>query len=510
MFRFFTEIKKNGGLGRETIVRKTMLDDCKGDKFDELLAVFSTAVVRKELASTPGWIANPVLKLSVASEVSTQEYQMMVPLILAHRVSLSTMGDRRARIQVTHDKFTQLLDTKREEASERSKGGDDPVPTEDPVRPDLISHEVKENWLGNEEWADALLYGGSHSSTDAFLELPFSQAWARANQSTVENLSNGSIQDLVANLESRVSHQHKRLNRWREFCRSIQRDSHPARTGQKDEAPLVFRDHQALSVVGSSKDVHSREGHYILKEEDEALLSSMHEALAGVSRQYNTNTSLSTPLARSRMSESPSALLSPRKRRVGVENDTHFERPDDEPDAPRPPEPDAHITAEHRSESHTDNNHDPDDISPLPEPKPQSQKFTLAERTRKSMSLVPPSRAKPPENNNPQHHPHHRSRKSFPVNQFETPQKHTPPDNPGKSTPPDDLFGENADYASVFKSRPRVAQSPVASPAVHISPLDEFDLDGGSNANASGHGSLWDDDSYGAQSSPLFSRVRIR
>lgn len=30
----------------------------------------------------------------------------------------------------------------------------------------------------------------------------------------------------------------------------------------------------------------------------------------------------------------------------------------------------------------------------------------------------------------------------------------------------------------MFKSRPRIAQSPVSSPAVHVSPLGDFDLHG--------------------------------
>lgn len=64
---------------------------------------------------------------------------------------------------------------------------------------------------------------------------------------------------------------------------------------------------------------------------------------------------------------------------------------------------------------------------------------------------------------------------SLPVNQFETPKKRVPSRTP---TPRDELFEEEADYASVFRSRPRIAQSPVSSPAVHVSPLSDFDLSG--------------------------------
>lgn len=105
------------------------------------------------------------------------------------------------------------------------------------------------------------------------------------------------------------------------------------------------------------------------------------------------------------------------------------------------------------------------------------------------------------------HHPPRKPPQSFPVNQFETPRKPSP-HRSGASTPRDDLFDENADYASVFKSRPRIAQSPIASPAVHVSSFEEFDLDG----NGNGGGTPWsgngDYDERDMENSPLFSRRR--
>ena len=56
-----------------------------------------------------------------------------------------------------------------------------------------------------------------------------------------------------------------------------------------------------------------------------------------------------------------------------------------------------------------------------------------------------------------------------PINQFETPQKQElrqsmqSPSSNG-STPREKLFSEDAEYTSVFKSRPKIAQSPAMSP----------------------------------------------
>ena len=84
---------------------------------------------------------------------------------------------------------------------------------------------------------------------------------------------------------------------------------------------------------------------------------------------------------------------------------------------------------------------------------------TLIERTRKSMSLLPvKSRA-------PRTSMLKRPSKVYPTNPFGTPKK-SHEDAPGFSTPPEELFSQNAKYASVFKSRPKIALSPAQSPSV--------------------------------------------
>ena len=88
---------------------------------------------------------------------------------------------------------------------------------------------------------------------------------------------------------------------------------------------------------------------------------------------------------------------------------------------------------------------------------------TLLERTRRSMSLLPAQPRGPRKSMN--------RIRQFPTNQFETPKKQTPiPENSEDMTPPEQLFSKDADYASVFKSRPRIAMSPTNSPAPEDSP----------------------------------------
>lgn len=111
---------------------------------------------------------------------------------------------------------------------------------------------------------------------------------------------------------------------------------------------------------------------------------------------------------------------------------------------------------------------------------------TLHERTRQSISLAPQPASAPTITKRTSNHA--RSRTAYPINQFETPQKDQAPrrstigtnlldaedDTPQRSiTPREKLFEQDAEYASIFKPRPKVALSPVMSPSfVSESPID--------------------------------------
>lgn len=474
LFRVLSDLKKNGDLGKETILRKSMLDDCKGEKFDELLAVFSTAVLRRVLtASINERQLNPALRLSLANGITLEEYQLVLPLLLAHRVSLGATGERRSRARGTFEKFSQLLDNKKVQLERKSQENPQSVP-EEPADFNRLAEQVKTNWLGSEEWASNLLYGGSQTSSDAFLELPFSKAWAKANESTMEELKTGASRDLLLDLESRVSHQRDRLNRWCEFSSSAEKGGRPAspsNNSTRNNSSLAFKDHQTLTVASISKAVREP-GSRALPTQEDQFLPSMNEALARIDGKQRSS--------REGSHASPEA---------------REDSPDPLPPQPSIPRETPTVTEPEQEEIPSFDNHDKNDsgdnyenqtkqtelvFQPESDPtledqqldEPPPKPITLAERTRKSMSLIPPRTTQPPPPQGDQERKR-QARMSFPVNPFETPVKQirTP-------TPQDELFDESADYASVFKSRPRIAQSPVASPAVHVSLLGEFNLDG--------------------------------
>ena len=131
-----------------------------------------------------------------------------------------------------------------------------------------------------------------------------------------------------------------------------------------------------------------------------------------------------------------------------------------------------HTEAQHPSPTSKE-----DDLKDIPESLengPLDRRASLLERTRHSISLAPAPAAAPQSRKSS----HNRSRTSiYPINQFETPKK------PGMrrstingieeeessldkriATPMEKLLSPDAEYDSVFKSRPKIALSPVLTP----------------------------------------------
>ncbi|KAJ5505006.1 hypothetical protein N7463_007880 [Penicillium fimorum] len=478
LFRCLGELKKNGDLGREIILRKTMLDDCKGDKFEELLAGFSTAVLRKVVAvSADEMLWNPAMKLPTAMAITPTDYQNFLPLILAHRVSLGSAGERHVRVRDAYHRFSQLLDDKKVELIERASQGSSVCMDDMHSDPESLVRELQTNWLGSEEWATTLLEGGSQSSTDAFLELPFSAAWKRATDSNAASFNSGLKQDLVLDLEARILLQRSRLRKWHEYNKSLskERGTDEMSIASPKEPRVLFRDHQSLTVASISKAVRQPGDHQrTLKGPEKYLLSSVNDAISRINGKSRVKPAVYTPEVKmsSKFQFRGSSEIVNSPSRVAEEHHS-------EPEPEFKPQP--HPESEQIQPSPQIVRLSPDlpssDEEPAPEPIKRTH--TLAERTRRSMSLLPPVAHEAPR-------PRRRPRPSFPVNQFVTPRKTSAHSIRSRdeisraSTPQDQLFEEDAEYASVFKSRPRVALSPVSSPAVHVSPSFEdesFELD---------------------------------
>ncbi|KAK4169907.1 HAUS augmin-like complex subunit 6 N-terminus-domain-containing protein [Cladorrhinum sp. PSN259] len=269
LLRGLEQAKKNGVLGRDAVVRKTMLDECKGERLEEVLAVFSSAVLKKVVAeqqlNDPG---HPALAQSLALENRgyTGERAELSALILAHKLSLHRALDEKNAAKDRFRDFSELLAVKettiarrREQAQDSQKTGE----AED--IPDHLKREVRRtvrnNWTGDERWMEALLCGDSNTHKDGVLSAPFDRVWRRVQSGRLEELEESSV-GLLEQLDDRVKSQKERLAKWLGFRQKLlgkaSAETKPRESETQHKArgiDLGFREHEALHIsrTGSKK-----------------------------------------------------------------------------------------------------------------------------------------------------------------------------------------------------------------------------------------------------------------
>lgn len=226
LLRGLENAKKTGALGRDALLRKTMLDDCKGERLEEVLASFSSAVLRKTLSG--GGTATRALAVEVALE--NRGYQgdghMLRPLIWAHRASLQRSLERRKEAEAKFRDFSDLLAMKERGIARRNEvlrarqaEAPDSGVSED-VRWN-VKRTVRNNWTGNEAWMDTLLAGDAAGRENkGLLGTPYDRVWRRVQQGRLAELEDDG-RGLLQQLQGRVDSQKQRLARWDELRRDM-------------------------------------------------------------------------------------------------------------------------------------------------------------------------------------------------------------------------------------------------------------------------------------------------
>jgi hypothetical protein len=198
-----------------------MLDDCKGEKFEQVLLLFSTAVVRKQLLSNPHKHHVSIGRaLCVTNNLDKRDMDMLAPLSMAYRASLTKTLQSRVTLKHTLDDFRATLYEKRNAYHERHltllESQDS---TQEALSPDAeksIRRELRQNWLGSTEGCDALLAGAETTLSDAYMDSDFEDLWQHFQHGTnphmkLENMS------LLKTLHSRVMEQSDRLRLWQSY-----------------------------------------------------------------------------------------------------------------------------------------------------------------------------------------------------------------------------------------------------------------------------------------------------
>ncbi|CAD0106081.1 unnamed protein product, partial [Aureobasidium uvarum] len=241
LFRCLNDLKKNDVLGREATLRKTMLDDCKGDKFEEVLLLFSAAVVRKHLLSTrrkqPQSIAR---NIALSRNIDKRDLSSIAPLSMAYRASMAKTLQSRATLDITLDNFRTSLYEKTNDYHQRHlallETQDPTIENLSPETEKLIRRELRQNWVGGIEGCDTLLAGAKVASADAYMDSVFDDLWQHFRQGTTPHVPPERV-SLLETLQSRVGEQNDRLRMWKAYKDVFEGSNKPADPVGEPSAP---------------------------------------------------------------------------------------------------------------------------------------------------------------------------------------------------------------------------------------------------------------------------------
>jgi hypothetical protein len=300
LLRALEQAKKNGALGRDAILRKTMLDECKGERLEEVLAAFSTAVVKKVVeAETVASDQHPVIALSLALENKgyKDDRTDLSTLVLAHKVALHRLRDRKEEQAAKFRDFADLLGVKersvarkREEARHREENATAAKTVSDDARREMW-RTVRNNWTGNEAWMETLLHGDAVVKKDGPFGMPFDRVWRRVEQDRLGELE-AKDSGLLEQLDGRVRLHRERLEKWRRYRRSMFGDEtgavlSPSKArvhSRKKGIDLGFGAHENLQVGRVSPVKAIEGGDHTINAEYRELLDGLRNELAVVDK----------------------------------------------------------------------------------------------------------------------------------------------------------------------------------------------------------------------------------
>ncbi|KAM0708363.1 hypothetical protein Q7P35_005014 [Cladosporium inversicolor] len=297
LYRCLDGLKKNGVLGREAVLRKTMLDECSGDKFWEICVAFSAVVVRKRVVRKKDkmGLGRPLAQtLGAAQGLRKVDREALLPLLVAHRVSLNKNLADKQRLGEEFAQLGNVLHEKEEDLGRRrallqDNGKHDQVQKQlEHFTP--LEDALRKGWVGDEAFEEALLSGGSTASNDRMLAESTEALFGRDRRSRVSILASDEA-DLTEDIVGKARGQTSRLKRWQALYDRLQtakpnlsqvEDSRAAgqtaTTRFNRHADLTLGDNRSQRGSSPVKNSHSRAASACVTGYDN-ILSAMREDL---------------------------------------------------------------------------------------------------------------------------------------------------------------------------------------------------------------------------------------
>lgn len=279
-----------------------MLDECKGERLEEVLAVFSNTVLKKVLQEGGSHNHEAIARQLAYENFSyTGERTALSALILAHKASLRNHLRAKEDSRAKHKDFSSLLDLNDRRIIRRHEQLKEAIDERGPHRKlsnkeaVALQGELQRNWSGSDEWLETILYGGSRNSQYGLLATPFERVWRHVENNSIGDIERKHGVDLLEQLDARVRDQENRLARWQDFGRTLAKtgSASPSKKKECEAKPtkidLGFNSHQDLHI-GRTSTTSVENTSSVSLEEYTRLIENMKSELADVGKPQVRNT----------------------------------------------------------------------------------------------------------------------------------------------------------------------------------------------------------------------------
>ena len=200
-----------------------MLDECKGERFEELLAVFAAVVLRRKLLHKDAGSKSLARRLATATGLTAEEQSLLKPLAIAHRASLANGLRVRREMEERYEDFASLLEMKRRQLVRREEElrlfteeqKDEPTISDEEGR--ALKQQWQENWVGDEAFLNIVIDGDVRHGTDAVLNERYNLIWEKVEDGVLGEVEDTREKTLLEDLDERICDQKIRLEKWKAF-----------------------------------------------------------------------------------------------------------------------------------------------------------------------------------------------------------------------------------------------------------------------------------------------------
>jgi len=206
-----------------------MLDDCLGEKFEELLFFFSSAVLRKVLETKhAGSSPNICYKLGMATWLEADDLDFVQPLSLAVSRSLQDWLVQRQQMRSRIGGLATALRMKRSMMKARQSKAEEHLTSSSAmldssmIDAETMKQQIRDEHNVDKDWLEIGLSGDLEQGRDLLIEEEFENLWLPTIADTGLP-PDASSKGLLADLESRVEAQKTRLASWKAFQVEVSR-----------------------------------------------------------------------------------------------------------------------------------------------------------------------------------------------------------------------------------------------------------------------------------------------